>query len=131
MIKTFKDGGDHYENFVQAVRTRKAAELHADILEGHLSSALCHLGNVSYRLGTMQPLNKKAKAFGDDKDAYETFARMEEHLKDNKVLLEETSYRVGRKVVLDPKTETFVNDTEANSCLTREYRKSFEVPEKV
>jgi predicted dehydrogenase len=131
VIKTFKDGGDHYENFVQAVRTRKAAELHADILEGHLSSALCHLGNVSYRLGTMQPLNKKAKAFGDDKDAYETFARMEEHLKDNKVLLEETSYRVGRKLVLDPKTETFVNDTEANSCLTREYRKSFEVPEKV
>ena len=48
----FKGGGDHYGNFLKAVRSRKYEDLNADILEGHLSSALCHLGNISYRLGT-------------------------------------------------------------------------------
>jgi predicted dehydrogenase len=131
LIQKFSGGGDHYGNFVQGVRGRKAADLHADILEGHLSSALCHLGNISYRLGTQQPFDQKTKAFGDDKEAYETFARMAEHLKENQIPLNETSYQLGRKLAFDPKTETFVQDTEANAYLTRDYRKPFVVPEKV
>jgi predicted dehydrogenase len=128
VIQKFNGSGDHFGNFVQAVRNRKMEDLHADILEGHLSSALCHLGNISYRLGTMQPFNKKTKSFGDDKEAYETLARMEEHLKENMVPLDDTSYRVGRRLAFDPKTETFVSDKEADALLTREYRKGFEVP---
>jgi hypothetical protein len=113
---------------VKAVRSRKVSDLHADILEGHLSSALCHLGNVSYRLGTEPAFAAKSEALGDDKAVAETFERMEQHLKDNKVPLEETKYRVGRKLKLDPKTETFVGDKEADALLTREYRKGFEMP---
>ncbi|HEY8503384.1 MAG TPA: Gfo/Idh/MocA family oxidoreductase, partial [Gemmataceae bacterium] len=45
-------GGGPFENFIAAVRSRRVEDLNADILEGHLSSALCHLGNVSHRLGT-------------------------------------------------------------------------------
>ena len=67
------------------MRSRKVEDLNADILEGHYSAALCHLANISYRLGQEVPFNKPTKAFGDDKEAYETLARMEEHLKDNKV----------------------------------------------
>ncbi len=130
-IQSFGKGGDHFGNFVQSVRSRKTSDLTAEILEGHLSSALCHLGNISYRLGTPTPFNKKTKAFGDDKEAYETFARMEEHLKENKVPLDSTSYRLGRKLEVDPKAESFVNDEEANTMLTRAYRKPFVVPEKV
>jgi predicted dehydrogenase len=130
-IKRFKAGGDHFGNFIEAVRSRQSSHLNADILEGHLSSALCHLGNISYRLGTLEPFSKKTNAFGDNKEAYETFARMEEHLKTNKVPLDSTSYRVGRKLTVDPKTESFINDTKANAYLTREYRKPFVVPEKV
>ena len=44
--------GDHFGNFIAAVRSRKAEDLNADILEGHYSAALCHLANISYRLGT-------------------------------------------------------------------------------
>jgi predicted dehydrogenase len=121
----------HYANFVKAVRSRKSEDLNADILEGHLSSALCHLGNVSYRLGTDQTFSKKANAFGDDKQAAETLARTEEHLKENMVKLDETNYRVGRSLKFDPKVEQFVGDKEADAMLTREYRKSFEVPAKV
>ena len=121
----------HFGNFVKAVRSGKSTDLNGDILEGHLSSALCHLGNISYRLGSEQPFSKKTKAFGDDKEAAETLERTAEHLKDNSVPLDETNYRVGRRLTLDPKKETFVGDKEADAMLTREYRKGFVVPEKV
>ncbi len=77
-------GGGHFGNFIAAVRSRKVEDLNADILEGHYSAALCHLANISYRLGQEVPFNKSTKAFGDDKEAYETLGRMEEHLKDNR-----------------------------------------------
>src|SRR5260221_12883057 len=52
VVRQFDGGGDHYGNFVSAVRSRNYKELNADIQEGHLSIALCHLGNIYYRLGT-------------------------------------------------------------------------------
>ena len=44
-------GGDHFANFVEAVRKRDHELLNADIEDGHLSAAYCHLGNIAYRLG--------------------------------------------------------------------------------
>ncbi|GIW82135.1 MAG: NADH-dependent dehydrogenase [Gemmatales bacterium] len=131
LIEKFTGRGDHYANFVEAVRSRNASRLNADILEGHLSSALCHLGNISYRLGTLEPFNKESKAFGDNKDAYEAFERMCEHLKANMIPLDKTQYRLGRRLQINADTETFVGDKEANQMLSRDYRKGFEVPDKV
>jgi predicted dehydrogenase len=131
VIRRFKGEGDHFGNWVKAVRNRQVSDLHADIADGHLSSALCHLGNISYRLGTMQPFTKERKTFGEDKDAYEAFARMEEHLRENKVPIEATQYRVGRHLSVEPHAERFVNDSEANAYLTREYRAPFIVPDKI
>jgi predicted dehydrogenase len=130
VIQKFSGGSeqDHFDNFVSAVRSRKAETLHADILEGHLSSALCHLGNISYRLGVEQPFRTGYTGLGDDKESAETFERMEAHLKNNKVSPDETRYRIGRKLKLDPKTERFIGDKEADALLTREYRKGFELP---
>lgn len=130
-IETFKGGGDHYANFVQSVRSRKHTDLNADIVEGHLSSALCHLGNISYRLGSLVPFSTKAKAFGDDKEAFDSFSRMQEHLRDNKVPIDEGQYRLGRQLAINKQTETFVNDKDADVLLTREYRNGFEVPAKL
>ena len=129
VLERFNKGGDHYGNFLNAVRNHNAAELNADILEGHLSSALCHLGNVSYRLGSPQKFSEQSKAFGDDKEAYETLARMKEHLKDNKLAVDGMTYKLGRKLTLVG--ETFGNDAQANAMLTRNYRKGFEVPAKL
>ncbi len=44
-------GGSTWENFIQAVRSRKRTDLHAEIEEGHLSSALVHFANISYKTG--------------------------------------------------------------------------------
>ena len=106
-----RPGKGHFGNFIAAVRSRKVEDLNADILEGHYSAALCHLANISYRLGQEVPFNKSTGAFGDDKEAYETFARMEEHLKDNGVALDGLKYRLGRKLTFDAATESFSGDS--------------------
>lgn len=123
-------GGDaehaHFGNWLAAVRSRKVSDLNADILEGHYSAALCDLANVSYRLGEEVPFNERTKAFGDDKEAYETLARLEEHLaKGNGLKLEGEKYRLGRKLAIDADSETVVGDADANRLLTRNYRKPF------
>lgn len=130
-IKEFGGGEDHFGNFLKAVRSRNATDLNADILEGHLSSALCHLGNVSYRMGSTENYDKTKSSFGDNKEAADILGKMTEHLKDNGVALDKTPYRVGLKLDFDPKKETFIGNKDANKMLTREYRKGFEVPDKV
>lgn len=127
-VKEFTGAGDHFGNFLDAVRSRKRESLHAEVTEGHLSSALCHLGNISYRLGSEQPFNPRTKAFGDDTEAYETLGRMEEHLVNNGIRLSESRYRLGPVLKLDPKREMFRHDSKANALLTREYRAGFAVP---
>jgi hypothetical protein len=131
IVQKFGGGEDHFGNFVKAVRSRKVDDLNADILEGHLSSALCHLGNISYRLGREEAFDKKTKAFGDDKDAAESLEKLEEHFKDHMLPLDGTKVRVGKKLLVDRRTESFKDDKDANKMLTREYRKGFVVPEKI
>ncbi len=40
----------HFDNFIQAVRSGDASKLTADVEQGHKSSLMAHLGNISYRL---------------------------------------------------------------------------------
>jgi predicted dehydrogenase len=127
-VAEFQGGGDHHANFLKAVRSRKRSDLNADCEEGHLSSALCHLANISYRLGALEPYDKTRKLFGSNREASETFERYEEHLAANHVTPQETEYRVGK--TLQVRGEGFGADEAANAYLTRPYRKGFEVPAK-
>jgi hypothetical protein len=130
-IGKFGGGGEgaHFKNFVDAIRSNKPEALNADIEEGHLSSAMCHLGNISYRVGEDVEFGRKDQPFGV-KGADESFADMVAHLKANKIELEGTKFRLGKKLTLDATKETFVGSKEADKLLTREYRKGFEVPTK-
>jgi hypothetical protein len=129
-VKRGPGNGDHFRNFIEAMRTRKISDLNADILEGHISSALCHLANASYRLGQQVPFNEKTKAFGDNKEAYDALERVQEHLKENMVPLDGLTYRLGQKLIIDPQTE-MTTSQEANVILKGTYRKPFIVPERV
>jgi hypothetical protein len=60
---------DHYANFVEAVRTRNRSALNAEIRETHISTALCHLGNISYRLGRELRFDPAAERFVNDAEA--------------------------------------------------------------
>jgi predicted dehydrogenase len=130
-LKEFKDRGDHMANFINAVRSRKSSDLNADILEGHLSSALCHTGNISYRVGSQSNPGEIREAIKADPSALETLGRMEEHLAANGVDLKKTKATLGAFLKMNPKTETFLDNPRANALLTREYRKPFVVPDKV
>ncbi|MBL9122611.1 MAG: Gfo/Idh/MocA family oxidoreductase [Planctomycetaceae bacterium] len=128
MIEKFQGGGDHYGNFLNAVRSRKVDELNADILEGHLSSALCHLANISYRLGEKVSVEEVKARLGDSSENQETFGRFVAHLNDNKVNLEGTPLNFGLQLAINPETESFVNNSQADAMLTREYRAPYVVP---
>jgi hypothetical protein len=113
------------------VRSRRSEDLNNHILEGHYSSALCHLANISYRLGEEVPFNKTNGLLGENKVASEAFAQMQEHLKDNGLKLDDLTYRLGRVLRFDAAKEKFIGDPEADKLLTREYRAPFVVPEVV
>jgi predicted dehydrogenase len=126
-------GGDHFANFIAAIRTGRREDLNAEILEGHYSSALCHLANISYRLGQTASFNPRTGAFGGNRDAAETLQRMEEHLTGapNNLRLDDMQLRVGARLEIDPQTEAIRNNEPANRLLTRNYREGFAVPERV
>jgi predicted dehydrogenase len=128
-VAHFEGGADHFANFLAAVRSRKPTDLSCDIEEGHLSASLCHLANISYRLGTPQPLGKKPSALAPFTDAEEAFARFEKHLSDNGVSPAKTNLLLGRTLSLSPGKEAFSNaGRDADGLLSRDYRPGFVVP---
>jgi len=130
MVAQFNGGGDHYANFVKAVRSRNVEDLTADIEQGHLSSALCHLGNVSYRLGGSVSVTEAQARLDGDAETAETFARVTAHLADNNVDLNTAHLQFGAQLTLDGAKETFTGSLaeQANPMLSREYREPFVVP---
>ena len=130
-LKKWSAASDHYENFINAMRSRKISDLNGEILEGHLSSALCHTGNVSYQLGRQAAPDAIREEIRGSKAALETFERMADHLAKNGVDLNTTKATVGPVLQMNPKTEKFKGNAAADKLLTRPYRAPFVVPEKV
>lgn len=130
LVEEFSGGNDdkHYNNFVDAVRSRNYQELNADIEEGHLSSALCHLGNISMLCGDhLAGADCDSYLSGQGADA-ETWGRFREHLTARGVDLAKTKVWCGTPLTLDPANETIQGNDKASAMLTREYRKPFVVP---
>jgi len=131
-VRTFEGKTEsHFGNFLKVVRSRKASELHADILEGHQSTALCHVGNISYRLGRLASPGEVEKQLGQLKvhdDVLETFERTRKHLLENNVDLGKSKLTLGPLLRLDSEKEQFADNPVADALLTREYRKPFVLP---
>jgi len=132
LVRTFEgETQSHFANFLKAVRSRETSELNADILEGHQSTALCHIGNISWRLGQPSSPGEIQKQLAQLKvhdNVLETFDRTAKHLAENGVGLEKTKLTLGRLLRLDSDKERFADASSANALLTREYRKPFVVP---
>jgi predicted dehydrogenase len=124
-------GGDIFKNFIACVRSRRTQDLDAHILEGHYSAALCHLANISYRLGHDVSFAKTPAELGDNEEVLKTFAWFKELLVGLGVKLESATYRLGRPLKFDPQKEKFIGAPEADKLLTREYREPFAVPKNV
>jgi predicted dehydrogenase len=68
-------GQPHFENFIESVRSRKPADLKAPLEEGHLSTTLCHLGNISYRVGRSVTFDAASEKFVGDEEADKLLSR--------------------------------------------------------
>ncbi|MFO0810111.1 MAG: Gfo/Idh/MocA family oxidoreductase [Gemmataceae bacterium] len=122
------DYKDHFANFVKAIRSRNYKDLHLDIEDGHLSSALAHLGNASLRSGQAATAVTRPSQWVSNKHVAETLESFEAYLSENNVDLAKSKFFVGSELTIDPKTELSDNK-DANKLFTREYRKGFELPE--
>ena len=63
------DTAPHMANFLSAVRSRNYRDLHCDVLDGHLSTALVHMANTSYRLGRKLHFDPAKETYGADAEA--------------------------------------------------------------
>lgn len=120
-------------NFIKAVRSRKRADLRNDILDGHLSTALSHMGNISHRIGKRTSPADILDSIKGNKDMVEVYGRFRAHLAANGVDLDKTPATLGPVLSMNAKRERFVGDfsTEAGMLLSRNYRRPFVVPKKV
>jgi predicted dehydrogenase len=133
VIKEFKGGGDHFGNFVEAVRSRKMESLNSNAFQGHLSAALAHLANISYYLGENNKVSvaqaktvlEKIKSRDDN---IAMLNRTVQHFKDNGVDLGATPMSMGPLLQFDPEKEVFTNSADANTILARQYREPFICP---
>ena len=121
--------GDVFANFIHAMRTRNPKDLHADILDAHYSSACCHLGNISYRLGKEVPGTTAPVGLPDNPQVAESLQALKTQLKDALDLdWTKTTYQMGVQLDFDPEKEEFIGNDRANQLLTRDYREPFVVP---
>ena len=65
----------HFKNWLDAIRARDMSLQHGPVETGHLSSALAHLGNISYRVGRQLNFDPVAERFVGDEDANNMLTR--------------------------------------------------------
>ncbi len=111
-----KISGDHFANFIDCVRNRDQSKLHADIEVGHVSAGLCHLGNISYRLGKETAYDPKLGKIAGNEFGTDALTRMADHLKDSGIKFDGKNLRVGRKLDFDGKTEN-VREGRRGQCI--------------
>ncbi len=138
-IKQFSSegGSTHHINFINAMQSRKVSDLNADVHEGHLSSALCHLGNISYRLGKTLDPSEMSETIKNYTGMQETFHGFKDHLFSNWVDLSSDLPVLGPCLKVDAEKERFIEKEKygsqywANHLVKDEYRSPFLVPNTV
>jgi hypothetical protein len=67
--------GPHYRNFVDAIKANDPKLLTCGVEDGHLSSSLAHLANISYRVGRKLQFDGKLEKFVGDAEADKLLTR--------------------------------------------------------
>jgi predicted dehydrogenase len=121
----------HQENWLAAVAARDPSRLNAEIHEGHLSSALCHMGGISQQLGKPAPMREIIERVAANDLLANAVDRMAGHLRANGVDIDgdEGVVTLGPWLELDPKTERFTNSDAANELRVRKQRDGYAVPD--
>jgi len=128
-IRQFKarGAGGHQQNFIDAVRSRKREDLAAEIADGHVSSSLCHMGNISHLLGRESAPGRIAGEMKNLQGMSDAFERFQAHLDANEIDISKEKAALGPLLTFDPDEEKFIGTraAEANRLMTKTYRKGF------
>jgi predicted dehydrogenase len=127
-IQSFAGSKSHMQSFVDSCHSGKIDAGHG-AESGHLSAALAHLGNISWKLGAPTQPAAIREAISNN-IASDSFTRMLTHLEDNKVDPEKDLLILGKNLTMDPEKEIFtgVHAEQANPLLKGTYRKGYELP---
>jgi predicted dehydrogenase len=128
-IEQFRGGGNHFQNFLAALESGRREDLNAEVLEGHLSAALCHMANISHKLGEKRTASEIKSAIGGNADFAQSVDRLLAHLAANEIDVDAATVTLGPMLEFDIETEKFTNNPAANGLLRREDRQPFVVPE--
>ena len=139
-IKTFSGGGDHFVNFIEAVRAGRREDLNAEVLEGHVSTAVCHTGNISYRLGKKASGKELHAAVQDVPFFGDCFGRLVEHLTAHGIDPDAGTVTLGPWLQIDRRNERFGDEEQlsaearaaaeqANRLVRGFYREPYIVPD--
>ena len=128
-IKKFSGGGDHFVNFIEAVRSGRRQDLKAEVLEGYISTAVTHTGNISYRLGVKASPKDMLEQVQDIPVFNGMYERLLEHLKSNEIDVNSRSVSLGPWLEVDRRNECFKNNKQANRLVRGFYREPYVVPD--
>lgn len=108
--------------------------VNAGMFEGHYSSALGHLMNISYRLGQEQRFSEDVVSFNNPMvEMVEEQFKWFHNVMQNGVGLssDNTNYRVGPWLTFDSESEKFTGEyaASANVLLRNPRRTEFDIPE--
>ena len=134
LLETFKSTHESDTvNFINAIRKNDPGWLYADVEQGHLSSALLHMGNASYRIGKKSNPEEIYERIKGRPNLERSFDRFRNHLFANRIDWKKEDVVLGPMLNFDSDKEKFIGDFAgtANELITRKYRKPFVVPEKV
>ena len=122
-VREFKGGKSHMQNFIDSVHSGKIAGIRS-IESGHLSTALAHIGNISWRTGSPGESNPYTTPAAED-----AYNRMVLHLEANQIDTVAEPIRIGRHLTVDPVAERFTGEgaAEANELLKEDYRAGYEL----
>ncbi len=130
-IKQFeaRGAGGHQQNFIDAVRSRKREDLTAEIADGHVSSSLCHMANISHLLGKEAAPGRIADELKNLQGMSDAFERFQAHLDANEIDISEEEAALGPLLAFDPDKELFTGTRadEANKLMTKRYRRGFSI----
>jgi hypothetical protein len=126
-VARFSGGGNHFANFIAAVRSGRREDLNAEVEVGHRSTAVCHAGNISYRVGGVAPEKDQRAAVADTPVFAEMYDRLLAHMKANEI--DPNTATLGPWLTTDPENECFRDHAEANRLAHGFYREPYVVPD--
>lgn len=120
---------NHYQNFLDAVKANDPGKLRGELAEGILSSDLCHLGNISQRIGEEADdatIAATVREIGAPEFVQTRLAALRANLVDNGI--GDARITLGQTLRLRNGQDPIVDNPRASAYLRGSYREPFVLP---